>query len=380
MTVLTRGAWLMGLALLGILARPAAAVTVPPGWAIVADQEVSYFVFDPDMGRVVRKDLVESRELSRTTERRGDKESEVREFGGPRDVESRELQSRIVNPTDRRIEGRLVRTYEVWRHDTIRVITTHTPYTDYRITDYESRTKQTLLNTYAVTTLYSWVDPYTGESVQHTVRVVEAPRQEVAYSDWQPARDRRALDSGTATRISREVVASRDEDRLLGQVASNPGVTERQTAVKTTVYNPIVAESVQGSENGRSSLSGRSFNLLGATAAGAQGAEVRPGLDDLLAAAGRGVVLSDDQGRLAWKLGATQAALVFTPYDRSGKLQPAWEIAVKRNLKPSAGPDGGRIVIESYQVGANGAVILTGDFRNPLLGGGGQASSYLASR
>jgi hypothetical protein len=370
----------MGLALLGILARPATAVTVPPGWAIVDDREVSYFVFDPDMGRVVRKDLVESKELSRTTERRGDQDSEIRDFGRPRHVESRDQESRIVNPTDRRIEGRLVRTYEVWRHDTIRVITTHTPYTDYRVTDYEKRTKQTLLNTYAVTTLYSWTDPYTGETIQHSVRSVENPRQEVAYSDWQPAQDRVAIGSGTTTGVSREVIASRDQDRLLGQVASNPGVTERQSTVRTTVFNPIVADGGLGSANGRSSLSGRSFNLLGATAAKAQGAAVRSGLDDLLAAAARGVVLTDDQGRLAWKLGATQAALVFTPYDRTGKLQPAWEVAVKRNLKPSAGPDGGRIVIESYQVGANGAVILTGDFRNPLIGGGGQGSSYLASR
>lgn len=359
----------------------AAPIKVPPGWAIVNDDTVRYFVFDESLGKVVRKDLVESRTTGSATERRNETTYEARENLAARQSERFERTSILVNPTDRRLAGRFLKTYQIWRNDKLKVVTTTIPYTDYLVTDYEKRTRTTLSNTYAVTTLYSWTDPFTGEPMSREVRKVEPPVTEYSYSAWGPAQDRKKIGDGATSSEASQVVESKNEDRLIGTSLAPPNANVDATgAFQGKHVQALAADAGKGGATARSASAQAAFSMAGTDKARSRGGFASASEDDLFAVATRGVVLYDEEGAKAWKLTAARGALLFLPFDGGGFLREADGVAVARGLRPGTAARGGRIQIKTFSIGANNRVSLTGDFRNPVLGGKGKGSAFLISR
>ncbi len=359
----------------------AASIKVPPGWAIVKDQPVRYFMFDENMGRVIRKELVESKTIGTQTERRKDSSFEVRENRAAQQSERTEHASVVVNPADRRATGRYLKTYQISRKDKIKVVVTVTPYFDYQVIDYEKRTNTTLSNTYATTTLYSWVDPVTGEQLTYTARVIGSPVSEIAYGDWGPGQDRKRIGDGRTQSEARQVVQSTFEEKLVSTALAPSAAGEEATgAYQGKHITAMATDAGKGGTQARSGSAAHTFTLSGSAKAQASGNFKSVGEEDLFAAAARGLVLYDEEGVVAWKLTAGSAGLRFSPFDDQGALHDDEAIVVRRGLRPTTGGKNARIRITSFKIGPKGSVALSGDFRNALQGGKGKDSSILATR
>lgn len=366
-----------------LLIGPASAtpIQVPPGWAIVNDQTVRYFVFDESMGRVVRKELVESKTVGSAVERRNETTSQARENQAPRVSERFEQASSLINPADRRIVGRFMKTYQIWRKDKVKVVTTTIPYIDYLVTDYEKRTRTTLSNTYATTTLYSWTDPFTGKPMTREVRKVEPPVTEYSYSDWGPGQDRKKIGDGASSTEARQVVESRNEERLIATNLAQAGANaDAAGAFQGKHIQALATDTGKGSATARSASVQQAISLSGSAKAESKGGFKSASEDDLFAVATRGVILFDEEGVRAWKLASGRGALAFVPFDANGALHEEEAILVARGLRPVNTGRGGRIHIRSFSIGSGNQLNLGGDFRNPLLSGKGKGSSFLTTR
>ncbi|MBM3268346.1 MAG: hypothetical protein FJZ01_11915 [Candidatus Sericytochromatia bacterium] len=356
----------------------AAPVPVPPGWAIVGDEAKGYFVADP--GNVVRRELIDSRNTGTQTDRRGETSADKDELASTDRSEIIKTETFVVNPTDRRLEGRLLKTYEVKQIDKVSYLTTKRLFKVYTVTDYEKRVRTQYLNTYAVTTQYTWTDPYTGETVTHKVRVVEAPKAEEIAGDWEAAQDRKYLREYWTSETARTVIKSDTQDRLLATVAAPPDIDgDAVGASKARDLTILSGEAGKGVKSASNATAGKSFSLSGAPRAQSGGGVRVATAEDLYALAAKAPNLVDEAGNTAWKLTTGKGLLLFTPYDSAGALRAESVVRVDATLKPATAPGGAQIRIASFSAGAGGSALLTGSFRNPFLGGG-KGSAYLAAR
>lgn len=352
------------------IATPAVAAPqkAPPGWALVRDQKVDYFVFDSDMDKVVRRDLDSSRTVGSANEDRDNISHDGRVLGKGSQTTRTGQEKTLEKAADVRAVGRLLNTYQVWRLDDFEVTTSLTPYVDYRVDEFERRTKTTFSNVYALNTQYSWVDPYTGETFQHVTDQLLPPVMELSYSPWATQQRRTRIDAGTLKQIDTRIVASSRKDSLISSLLRvGAGLAAASGATRSGITDVFSSDAGRGAASSSRTSALASRGLSASAQAVASGLGSQSDFSALLAAAAGGPDLVDDGGHRYFKLGAAGSTLTFTPYDGTGDLRYDEAIGVDRLYVP-ANARSGRVHVRSFSVSPQGGVTLAGVFVAPLLG------------
>lgn len=369
-----KGVWGLSLLLALGLALPATlAIGAEPAsagqWKLTDTKSRKYFVPDDQLSKTTTRTKLRSDLAGSTMVERGRATRPVRERGNPKAVETGEEVAGSKG-IEKKIEGRFYNTYEKWPVDTYRIITTTTPYTDYDVTEWEVARKDTYRVTYRVRDDVTWRDPQTGKRYTETVTYDETVN-ETQQGPWAAKSSRRQTGSGNEVSVDRSKVGSRIDSKRIKQVLAADG--SAPTGVGSTgQVAGFAADAGKGSTTARSTAYSRALSLSGAERAKAKGGR---GLDlaALFAAAGGQPDLLDEHGKAAWKLGADGNALVFTPYDAQGTLDPSGKVRLDPGQNSGRGAQGAEIFIANFSVKP---LTLSGDFKRP---GGGKRSGRLTA-
>ncbi|MBU6429113.1 MAG: hypothetical protein KGR26_08900, partial [Cyanobacteria bacterium REEB65] len=157
----------------------AAAAKAPdpgPGWRLIGLQDVNYYLDSAAVTPVSSQStLVSTKVLATKTVTSNATHAPDRVFGKPYDVATTFLR-KVDLPPLTVVSGRSIQHYSHWRTDTVKKSTPITPYTDYDVETSDQHVDQTVVSTYEVHTILSWIDPFTKQTLTAAVDIPEVSK------------------------------------------------------------------------------------------------------------------------------------------------------------------------------------------------------------
>jgi hypothetical protein len=247
-------------------------------WKVSGVKDRKYFVANKvvaaDQETTLDSSVVVRSEVERTAQAH-----EVEVVQGQPAVTIAERSQIVDSQTEARNAGRRRQTFEVDTVATVADITTATPFQEFDNVAWEERVRQTVKNTYKVTSHLKFEDPITRSRLATQVQQLAKPVEEIALGKWQRKTERRKGKAGVSVSRTSRVVATRRTERLVATSAGT-GVVEATLAAAGSGSSARgdAAAYATGTQNGAAFArhTADTARLTGASAAkSAGGARVR---------------------------------------------------------------------------------------------------------
>ncbi|MBI6547144.1 MAG: hypothetical protein HY692_10145 [Cyanobacteria bacterium NC_groundwater_1444_Ag_S-0.65um_54_12] len=349
-----------------LLTAPALSHTCPFPYP----EDRAYNLPDPEVKETRVSTLIGSATLSTEVQTLDHATSSYRVYGTP-NTATRNIDQLIDVYFTTKHEGRLLCIYRNNQVDVQEITTITTPYDLYERHSWKERTQSIVDNTYSVTPTYDWLDPkYSVPLTLTKPPFSEVATGEIVNSPWIATESVRLLGSGVEASSSQRVISSRVDTTLQKCQPYVAGLEKSIIAKskKDLTFSQDTARSTQrGQGKTPSGVASRKTANTEAAKSTANLTSSGPNFTALLEVAATQPDLYDDQGRLAWKLSASDNALIFTPYIAAGLLStPPVIVPISRGHRTKGDSDAGKIHIHAYLI-EGGSVTLYGEFKAKLL-------------